>query len=244
MHLRIAEKMCASTALSQEVRRLLAGAWPAFYLGNVAPDFQVTAGLPRASTHFYEIPPDLSQPPYEVMWQQYPELAEASNLPLNQAVFVAGYAAHLLLDIVWLRDILYPYFFETQLWNGHNEGRVVHFILLTYLDRMAADSLPPDAGETLSAARNEQWLPFGKDAELSNWRDMLADQLQPGREIETIPIYAERVGLTADEFGRRLEDPEWMETHLLQKIPVDEVQRIIDGSVADSVALITEYLTR
>ncbi len=56
MHLHFAERLLAHPALDEAVRQQLCANWPAFYLGSVAPDFQVVCAVVREATHFYTIP--------------------------------------------------------------------------------------------------------------------------------------------------------------------------------------------
>ncbi len=46
------------------------------------------------------------------MMARYPVLAQAKNLPPDRAVFVAAYSAHLLLDLIWFRQIVVPMFYD------------------------------------------------------------------------------------------------------------------------------------
>lgn len=243
MHLAVAERIRAHDCLDRQTARLLEAAWPAFYLGNVAPDFQTICDVPREVAHFYELPPGPDVVAHRVMLEQYPRLADASALSLAHALFIAGYRAHLLLDLRWYWEILIPYFVEAEDWPvDHRQRFLVHNTLLTYLDKRAFDTLPAMAGETLAAATPHHWLPFAGDGDLIRWRDMLASQLRPGGTTATIAIYAERMNMKPETFAANLADPRWMEEHVFHKVPLARVEALITKGMEQSVELVTDYL--
>jgi hypothetical protein len=156
-------------------------------------------------------------------------------------MFVAGYSVHLLYDVIWLREVVDPYFFRAKAMGDRQQRMLVHFILLTYLDKLAFESLPSTAVHTLAAAQSEQWLPFADNEHLLQWRDLLLPQLQPGAMSSTVAVYARRLNLTPDEFAANLEDPDWMKAHVFSKLPVAEIQGILEAAVPRSVDLLLDY---
>lgn len=243
MHLQVAERIRAHSQLKSSVAAKIDRALPSFYLGHVAADFQTIADVPREVTHFYKLPPSPKTVAHERMLQEYPQLADPGQLTPQCAVFIAGYRSHLLLDQLWYWDVLTPYFIEAKAWSAdHRQRFLVHNTLLTYLDKLAFESLPRGTGETLAAARPHRWLPFAGDGDLIRWRDMLVDQLQPGATIQTIAIYAERMRLQPAAFAANLANPQWMDEQVFSKAPLDEVQAVIIRGVDQSVELISDYL--
>ena len=216
--------------------------WSSFYFGSVAPDFQTLSGQAREVTHFYKLPPEPGNKAYPRLFKKYPKLARGDQLPINYAAFVAAYAAHLVLDLIWFREVLIPYFHEATDLGDIQQRRLLHLILLTYLDKLAFESLPNDAADTLSEANPDHWLPFAADSDLRSWQSFVAKQLQPGAISETVHIYAHRLQMTADTFAAKLEDEQWMCEHLFLKIPVLEVQQIVNSAVPRSLDVITSYL--
>jgi hypothetical protein len=242
MHLRIAEQLRAPGRVPEDLRRSLVRELPAFYLGSVAPDYQVICAIPREQTHFYDLPPAPGSLAHEAMLAAHPELANAANLPPAQAVFIAAYMAHLMLDLRWYREVLVPFFLQPGHWRDHRHRFTIHNILLTHLDQQALATLPPDAGATLAAANPVQWLPFAGDADLRRWRDLIAAQLQPGAASQTVEIYADRLAMSPDEFAAKLASPTWMEEQLFSRVPVASVQAMLDSAMDQSAILITDYL--
>ncbi len=245
MHLHTAEQIRETVAAQNGDGRLLAqldACWPAFYLGSVAPDVNAISDISRVATHFYRIPPAPGEPAYDVMLAQYPELACGPDLAAERAVFVAAYRAHLLLDLVWLRQIVYPFFAQADHLGNRKQRELTHFILLTWLDGLALAALPDTAVTTLSRAVPRHWLPFAPDETLVSWRDILVDQLRPGALPRTVEIYAGRIGVSPELFAANLQDEAWMAEHVFGKIPVDQVQARLAAAVSPSVELIRKYL--
>ncbi|GJM42416.1 MAG: hypothetical protein DHS20C20_26980 [Ardenticatenaceae bacterium] len=244
MHLRVAEQILEMTAANGNCRlqTALAAEWPAFYLGSVAPDVNAISAIPRESTHFYDVPPAKADMAYPTMLARYPQLADITVISPGQAICVAAYSAHLMLDLIWLREVVYPFFYLAKDLGDRRQRRLTHFILLTYLDTIALNALPETTVTTLAAAQSCQWLPFVDDAVLAAWQEMLVAQLQPGASVKTIEIYAGRLGMSPAEFADNLQNPAWMQAQVFDKIPVDKVQQILQTAVPQSIDLIGNYL--
>ena len=243
MHLEMAENIRSNSLLPRDIKQCLEEHFPAFYLGNVAPDVQSVADIGREETHFYQLPPALDDLGYQTMLERYPEIANGSTLSAGQAVFIAGYCAHLMLDLRWYHDVLIPFFVEQENWTSLREAFIVHNTLLTYLDKSAVAALPADAGDTLASSRPDHWLPFANDDDLVKWRDQLVEQLRPGSLLMTVEVYAKRLGISPDEFAANLEMQSWMDEHLFNKVPVDKVLGIMHSAIDESVAIIDGYLS-
>ena len=189
-HLAVAAELAASGALPPEV----AGAWPAFLLGNIAPDVQVLSGQPREATHFFPVPLNSAPPAEEVLFAQHPGLARLGALPPAQAVFVAGYLAHLVFDQLWVRMIFEPVFGPEQTWGeGFKERLYLHNVLRAHWDAQDLARLTPATAADLAAAAPREWLPFVADADLAGWRDLVAEQLAESGTSRTVEVFAARM---------------------------------------------------
>ena len=242
MHLQIAERILTHAALRDRTRRMIQTYFSAFYLGSVAPDYQTICNVPREKTHFYDLPPSDDDRAYPKLFSSYPELAEQIRLSPEQAVFIAAYCAHLMLDLRWYHEILTPYFVEPLEWESHQQRFVVHNTLLTYLDKQAVIALPDSAASVLSSANPNGWLPFALDKELIEWRDLLVEQLRPGAPLRTVEIYAKRLFLTPEEFESNLEEPAWMDAYLFTRVPIEDVQDMLTSAVTESLGIITDLI--
>jgi hypothetical protein len=246
MHLHTAEQIQTAVSQSDHPYNYLAGCltrgWSAFYLGNVAPDVQNLNGMAREATHFYHIPQPGDLPAYDEMLAQHPLLAWSEKMSAEQALFVAGYRAHLLLDQIWWRDVAAPHFFYSELFSDLPQRRLAHFVLLAYLDAKALAALPATAGETLAQATPDEWLPFVSDGDLRRWRDMIVDQLLPGALPQTTAVYAARLGLPPDRLAQNLQDEGWMAANLFEKVPLAGIENSLQTAVSASITLIRDYL--
>jgi hypothetical protein len=243
MHLDFAERLRAHTALSPRVRDWLEAELPAFYLGNIAADYQIICDIPRETTHFYSLPPEPGSQAHQAMLARYPELAAADRLPADQAVFIAGYCFHLIQDLIWYRRVLEPFFFLSDGWPRAPRARfVAHNSLLTYLDQCAYQRLPEYAGPTLSRSASHNWLPFADDEQLHEWTDLIVRQLLPGSTTETIAIFSSRLHMSAEEFAGNLNDTQWMNEQVFSKAPLAQVERALSDGIDRSALFINQYL--
>ena len=176
------------------------------------------------------------------MLAQYPQLAKRNDLPDDQAVFIAAYSAHLMLDLIWFRQIVVPNFYNAPQIGDIRARHLLHLILLSYLDKLAFESLPNSAGDILADAHPINWLPFAADEDLRTWRDFLVQQLRPGGRSQTVEIYAERLQMTAAAFADKLDDGVWLKKNLFAQVQVTTVQEVLTASVPATIRLINRYL--
>ncbi|MCB0005899.1 MAG: zinc dependent phospholipase C family protein [Anaerolineales bacterium] len=242
-HLDIAERMLVHDQLSPSIKALILAHKPAFMLGHVAADLQTICDIKRADTHFYRRMEALTFDAPALMLIRYPELAKASQLTPDHRLFVAGYLAHLLFDIIWFRRILHPHYWDVPGWQAPFEARVLsHNTLLTYLDTVALGRLPAGTGPLLAAATPHNWLPFAADEYIIRWRDMLAAQLEPGAAIQTVIIYAERMKIAPETFQEHLADPHWMQENVFRIVPLTLLRQLLDDVVIQSIRYVENYL--
>ncbi len=250
MHLEYAERLRLALATGVDGRPSAAprvaarvdAEWSAFCLGSIAPDYQAICDVPRELSHFYPLPLPADWDAVAAMLAQTPELADAAELLDPHAVFMAAYLAHLMLDELWYRDILLPYFVQPEHLGESSRRMLLHNMTLIYLDRKALNALPPDAGSLLAAPRAAGWLPFATDDQLAAWQMMVADQLLPGAAVQTVPIFAGRMGLNADEMETWLNDADWLERELFSNVPIDQVELSLSNSLPQAVACVCTYL--
>lgn len=244
-HLVIAERILASCVLTQGKGLLLERnetVRGAFFFGHIAPDVQVVSRQPRDATHFFSIPPTNRRPAYERMLTAYPRLAQPSTLSVAQAAFIVGYLSHLLLDECWVREVFYPVFGPEQTWGDRRERFLLHNVLRAWLDRRDLPNLHGGMDDLLRHARPDGWLPFTADADLCRWRDLVADQLEPGATIRTVEIFANRARVPDTEFLALL-DPRVVEERILNRISVVELDRFHERAVARTYDLTVRYLS-
>jgi hypothetical protein len=241
MHLALAEEILRGDDLSPAARRLLIRQRGPFLLGHTAPDVQTVSGQFRDETHFYTLPRISDRPAHEVLFSAHPALARVKTLPPAQAAFVAGYIAHLLLDELWL-DRIFLRHFGGQEWGTRHERLFLHNVLRTWMDRQDQQRLNGTVAMALREAEPRDWLPFVSDQELRAWRDWLAEQLGPGQGVQTAEVFAQRMGVSAQEVEAVLKSPQQMEERVFRHVPREALSAFHETGYTRSVALINRYL--
>ena len=243
-HLALAQQILISPALPAEVRVRLDGdpaVRGAYFFGHIAPDVQVVSRQPRESTHFFRVPPTDSRPGYLHMLDRYPWMGRPGQLPEAHAAFLTGYVSHLLLDEVWVREI-FPIFGPEQTWGDWHERLLLHNVLRTWLDQRDLAQLRDGVGALLRGARPRRWLPFAADADLRRWRDLVAEQFEPGAPVRTVEIFARRSEVPAEEFVALL-DPDVMRQRIFTHVSPARLERFYHQALAQTLDLTRRYWT-
>ena len=241
MHLALAEEVLRRDDLPSTVHRLLVQQRGPFLLGHTAPDVQAISGQAREETHFYTIPRTSAIPAHEALFAAHPALARPEMLPPAQAAFVTGYVAHLLLDELWLDDV-YLRYFVGQEWGTRRERQFSHNVLRTWMDHQDQRRLNGSVTVALRAAAPRNWLPFAGDETLRAWRDWLVEQLSPGQAVQTVEVFAQRMGIPAAEVETVLHSPQQMEERIFRRIPRAALDAFHDAGYTRTVALTIAYL--
>jgi hypothetical protein len=238
-HLRLAYDL--QPLLSPGWRARVGADWPAFLLGNIAPDVQTVSGQTREATHFFSVPLAASPPAVESLLRHYPELARPARLPAAQGAFLAGYLAHLEFDVEWVRAIFEPVFGPDQTWGSFRERIYLHNALRAHWDATDLAALPAGVGAALARARPAGWLPFVADAHLENWRDQVAEQLHTDGQAATIRVFAERMGVEPDAFRGLVESPEAMAARVFSRASAAQLAAYRAGTLLHTAARLEAY---
>lgn len=243
-HLSVAEELLEHPGLPNDLRHMLQDQRPAFLLGNTAPDVQTVSGQERQETHFFDLPiqPE-DKPAWERMLSTYPMLARPAQLPQVQAAFIAGYLLHLQADWLWILEIFAPVFGPDNNWRTFSRRLYLHNVLRSYLDRQILAELSPQIGRELGEAAPQHWLTFVNDEELVRWRDLLAQQLQPEAQSQTVEIFARRQGISRDEFYNLLDSEESLEQEIFTRLPRQKLLVYRQRLVEENVQLLKAYFT-
>lgn len=219
-HLAVAETLLHHPGLPGNVRTLLTDQRGAFLFGNTAPDVQVVSGQERQATHFFTVPIQPgSPPPWSKLLSTHPALAHPAALPAAQGAFLAGYLCHLQADWSWILSIFSPVFGPDCSWGTFPERLYLHNVLRSYLDMQVLAELPPSTARRLKQISPNGWLPFVEDQYLLEWRDYLAQQLEPGAAARTVEVFAARQGISPEEFYQLLESEQRMDQQVFSRLP-------------------------
>lgn len=217
-HLRIAQDLLVDVRLSPHFRGLLARHIPAFQLGGIVADARVASGVGREVTHFFSYDRPISERPWRLMLRYHPELNEARDEA--HLAFLAGYVAHLAADEAWALKMVRPQFWERE-WHGverRDKFFALHLIL-TDMDERDLELLADWHAESLGLCEPNAWLPFMTDDVLRGWRDLVARQIAPGGESETLAIFGRRLKRDPAEIRAALDDPALMDQYLWRHVP-------------------------
>ena len=217
-HLEITQRLLQDTEIPLAFRDLLSVQRSAFQLGSVVADARVANGVGREVTHFYDYRIPMPDHPWRVMFADYPIL----NTPKDDShlAFLAGYVAHLLTDEVWTLKMVKPKFFDPE-WEGVDpfDKFVTLHLLLIYMDERDEVKLESWQADELSQSRPNHWLPFIPDSVLCSWRDLIADQIKPEGDSQTLNIFGKRLKLETSYFRGQLDNPDVMLDRLWRQVP-------------------------
>lgn len=216
MHMAVAHRLSQDTQVPATIRKDVEKAWGAFLLGNIAADARVSSGLQRADTHFFEYQEIIDPPATLTMLSRHPELRHGKVSAADQAAFVGGYLAHLVMDEVWCMDMLYPHFGRE--WSDSRTRFLMLHMLLCYLDERDYHTLPKSDYVPLHDAVPHHWLPFIGDPDLAVWRDLIAEQLAPEHDSRTYEILSKRILMPADEMAAFVHNEQRMNESLWQNV--------------------------
>ena len=215
----------------------------AFNLGNTAPDVQVLSGQKRSATHFFRVPiAPYTKVPWETMLAAYPGISEAGTLSEAVAVFVSGYLCHLQADWIWVSEIFEPIFGVRQKWTTFSQRLYWHNILRAYLDIEVLADLEVDKILKNASIKHLNWLPFIRDQDLEAWWNYLCEQLEPGKPIKTIEVFADRQGIDVFEFQSMLESEDVLAENVFVHISKEQLNHYRQRLVESNLSILTAYL--
>ena len=241
-HLKIAQCLLTDDGLLPHYRALLLRRLPAFQLGSIVADARVASGMGREETHFYAYGAPISETPWRRMLRQHGQLRE----PRDEAhvAFIAGYVAHLAADEAWTLKMVRPRFWGRD-WLGATRGDkffALHLILTVMDERDERDLASWQAG-SLARCEPDRWLPFLSDAELRGWRDMVAEQIQPGGDSLTLEIFGGRLRRDPADIRAVLDDAAGMDRCLWTHVPPELLAEVERQMYAYSRDQLSVYLS-
>lgn len=241
-HLSIACEILEHPSLDPKIRSILKLHASEFLFGKTAPDVQVVSRQAREDTHFFTVPPEDSLPAWKRLMAAHPSLARSSGLPTRQAVFMAGYICHLQADQQWIVDLFLPVFGPDARWADFRQRLYFHNVLRAYLDQQVVAALPEDIAMQLQNSSPDNWLPFVEDNYLIDWQNFVSEQLQPGAEIKTAEVFAERQGVSPEEITNIVESESSMDEMIFSQLPRQRLSEFRETLLVKNLHLIEEYL--
>ena len=242
MHIAAAHRFLHDAQVSDAIKSHLEDSvnLGAFLLGNVAPDARVSGGLDRAQTHFFEYAAKVDQRPEDALFAAHPEPKTANG---QRRAFVAGYLAHLAMDVVWAEDLLYPYFYYQEDWGDRWIRFNMLHVLLCYLDARDYRQWGEHYPQALATARPHEWVSFLSDEDICIWRDVIAEQICSGCENQTLEVLGRRVKIGKEGLREILENPNRMQAELWDYVPQMAVAQVEVNMYDAMVTQIVSYLS-
>lgn len=217
----------------------------AFFLGAISPDVRAISGHTREETHFFPIPIPPGHPGApDIMLQAYPALREIPRRSRpEQAAFIAGYIAHLVMDVVWLdRIVMRGLYVNGEVWGIHHPRWPLYSILMTYLEYQADALLPRDTFQVLRSVQPRNWLPFISDLHLADWRDRVVERVLAGGARGVSVMFSRSNGLTSDQMEAIVTSEERMTEVAYATVPRAWIDEFYQEADDQSEALILAYL--
>jgi hypothetical protein len=242
-HINAAQRLIDDPALVSEHRDFLASHWGPFLLGNVAPDGHHGTGSEREDTHFFIYQPRVDPPATQAMLDEYPLLQKSNLGDSAQAAFVAGYLAHIAMDVVWCEDMLFTYFHGGD-WGSQEERFFMLHVILAFMDQRDYQHLTPQHQAALASALPDNWLPFFPDEALVNWRDIVAGQIPPAGSSRTVEILGRRVSQGIQELASVLESPARLNAELWANVPREALAQVEATMYQRMFEIVTTYLEK
>jgi hypothetical protein len=215
----------------------------AFLLGSISPDVRAVSGQPREETHFFTIPSPPDHRAVPAMMAAWPTLADASHLDHAQAAFIAGYITHLIMDELWVDDIVMEYIYvDAEPWGTHHSGWWLYSLLMTYLEYQAAPTLPADTAQMLKRAQPHDWLPFVKDRDLKRWRSIIAKMITTDGARRTSVLFAHSNNITPKKLEAIVTSEDDMAREAWSIVPRARIDGFRALAVERSLEAVQNYL--
>ncbi len=135
-----------------------------------------------------------------------------------------------------------PYFGKQCQWETLSRRIYLHNVLRIYLDQEILPTLSNGNMPLIRQVTPSNWLPFVPDHYLELWRDLLADQLQPGASVLSVEIFASRQGISPEEYYRLLSSEERIEAEIFTHLPRQNLQSYRFNLLDENLQLIHHYL--
>jgi hypothetical protein len=218
----------------------------AFLMGAISPDARIFSGQSREATHFFNIPAAAPRPdtlPQATMLAAWPELADPACLDRARAAFVAGYITHLLMDLVWVEQVvMHGLFMPGLAWGPDHPNWWQYCLLMTYLEYQAAGRLPAQVGHLLAQAVPCNWLPFIGDQHLVAWRDHVAGRIMDGSTLAISRMFARSNNMTPEELEAIVLSEDRMADEAFSLVPRRQVQAFEAETALRSAQAVADYL--
>lgn len=182
------------------------------------------------------------EPPWQKIYRDFPSLNPVQMSDPERKSFIVGYACHLQADWYWAKQIFEPFFGPTAKWQDFRQRLYLHNVLRIYLDFRALDDLNGEIRLGLGKVLPPSWLPFVEVVYLQEWRDFLAEQLQPGASIRTVSVFADRQGISTEAYYQLISAEDEMQRQIFNFLPKKSLDAFWEMLIEANLNLLNDCL--
>lgn len=223
----------------------------AYYLGASAPDIRAITRWDRARTHFFDLDCFDDQSGVAALFEEHPELANASCLDSRTVGFLCGYLSHLEMDEAWIVDIYRPCFGERSVLGGDLLANLLDRVLQHELHtRELADSAAvQEIHDQLLSTAVDSIVGFIADEDLQRWREVACDLLVRPRDWERFATFVGRhlrqfgAEATEDDIAQFMRNVPDLVDQAYREVTPERLQAFQERSRRRSLAVVREYLS-
>lgn len=216
----------------------------AFLFGSVAPDTRVVSGQSRESTHFFTIPPQSNSFSPSTMLAAWHELADPAALRADHAALIAGYLTHLVMDEVWVEDVVLPcLFIEGEPWGPQHQNWHIYNATIAYLDYKAARQLPAEIVAQVGGANIVDTLPFIDNDPMFTWRTHVSERIA-SNQFRSIEFAARNCDIPEEEMRSLVTSEENMAREVYPIVPPDNIAAFQRDTAERMQQVVEDYFNR
>jgi hypothetical protein len=245
LHVVVARELAAELASPR-----IDGERGSYYLGATTPDIRALTRWDRERTHFFSLDDFGQQSGVHRLFEEQPDLRDASSLDAATAAFMAGYISHLVLDEQYICQIYRPLFGERSTLGGDELADVMDKALQWDIERGEREGNPAMDEIRLALAETavEINVDFVARETLAEWRDVSLDVLSAKPSVERLVRFLGRrlpqVRFDDESSAARFaEEVPGLLQRTWQHVGEERVREYLHGSRARAGAAMKEYLS-
>ncbi len=215
-----------------------------FLFGSVAPDTRIISGQSRESTHFFTIPPNPNVTGPTTMMIDWPTLADPVALQTDHAALIAGYLTHLVMDEVWVEDVVMPcLFLAGERWGASHPNWLVYNATIAYLDYQAAKDLSSEIVAQVGEAEVEGTLPFIENRPLLDWQMHVSERIATN-QFRSAEFAARNCDIPPDEMHRLISSETAMAEMVYPVVPKQNIEAFQQHTEVRMQQVVEAYFNR
>jgi hypothetical protein len=229
---------------------LVDGERGAYYLGATTPDIRALTRWDREQTHFFSLDDFGEQSGVRRLFDEQPQLRDASALDAPTAAFMAGYISHLVLDEDYICQIYRPLFGEKSILSGDEMADVMDKALQWDVERAdcSDETKVLEIKQAMAEAAVEINIDFIERETLTQWRDLSLDVIGTPPSVERLVRFLGRrmpaLQFADDESAARFtnEMPELLR-RTWEHVGAERVYEYLHGARTRARQSMKEYLS-